>query len=87
MSMCVHLCSAGRYKSIEEFYSLLDSYGYVVYENKKVLKKSFPKNIFSSDEKFSVEFFDTLILVRFSKEFPKLHCNLGNSLLNPTKIP
>ena len=38
-----------------DFYSLLDSYGYLVYENKKVLKKSFPKNIFSSDEKISVE--------------------------------
>ena len=25
-------------------YSLLDSYGYVVYENKKVPKKSFPEN-------------------------------------------
>ena len=67
-----------------EFYSLLDSYGHLVYENKKVLKKSLPKNIFSSDEKKSVEIFWHS---KFSKEFSKLHCNLGNSLLNPTKIP
>ena len=40
-----------------EFYSLLDSYRYVVYENKKVLEKSFSKNIFSSDEKISIENF------------------------------
>ena len=58
MSLCVHRVVPRGYKPIEEFYSLLDSYGHVVYENKKkVLKKSFPKNIFSSDEKISVEFF------------------------------
>ena len=39
-----------------EFYSLLESYGHVVYENKKVSKKRCPKNIFSSDEKIPVEF-------------------------------
>ena len=71
-----------------EFYSLLNSYGHVVYENKKVLKKKVSRKIFFRVMKnFRSKFFDTLILVRFSKEFPKLHCNLGNSLLNPTKIP
>ena len=40
-----------------EFYSLLESYGHVVYENKKVSKKSCPKNIFSNDEKNPVDFF------------------------------
>ena len=35
-----------------ECYSLPDSYGYVVYENKKVLKKKFSEKYFSSDENF-----------------------------------
>ena len=40
-----------------EFYSLLDSYGFVVYGNKKSLKKKFSEKYFSSDEKISVENF------------------------------
>ena len=64
--------------------SIIESYVHVVYENKKVLKKSFSKNIFSSDEKFSDDFFWHS---KFGKEFSNLQCNLGNSLLNPTKIP
>ena len=55
MSMCGHRDSAGRYKQIEEFYSLLDSYGYVVYENKKSFEKKILEKYFSSDEKISVE--------------------------------
>ena len=53
-----------------EFYSLLNSYGYAVYENKKSFEKKFPKNIFSSDEKISVEkiwhFFSKSPFSRFS---------------------
>ena len=37
-----------------EFYSLLDSYGHVVYENKKKFGKKFSKNIFSSDQKIFI---------------------------------
>ena len=42
-----------------EFYSLLNSYGDVVYENKKVFGKKFPEKYFSNDEKISTENFDT----------------------------
>ena len=39
-----------------EFYSLLDNYGYVVYENKKKFwKKKFSGKYFPSDEKFSTK--------------------------------
>ena len=41
MSMCVHRVVSRQIKPIEEFYSLLDSYGHVVYENKKSFEKKF----------------------------------------------
>ena len=40
-----------------EFCSLLESYGHVVYENKKSFEKKFPEKYFSIDEKISVENF------------------------------
>ena len=48
-----------------EFYSLLNSYGYVVYENKKVLKKKVScKIFFRVMKKNRSEFFGTKNLVR-----------------------
>ena len=48
-----------------EFYSLLDSYGYVVYENKKVLKKKVTRKIFFRVMKnFRTIFWGTQNLVR-----------------------
>ena len=57
-----------------EFYSLLDSYGYIVYENIK--KKSFPKNIFSSDEKKIGQFLKagTTVPIAFSRTFQSEMC-------------
>ena len=53
-----------------ECYSLLDSYGHVVYENKKKFEKKFSENIFSSDEKNSD--LGAGILLRMAKMSSKL---------------
>ena len=72
-----------------EFYSLLNSYGYVVYENKKKFwKKVFRKIFFRVMKKFRSNFFDIFrskIFIIFSKninilvaktcDFPKKRCN------------
>ena len=54
-----------------EFCRLVESYGHVVYENKKVLKKKFQKNIFASDKKISVENFWHFSVENFDQIFKK----------------
>ena len=71
-----------------EFYSLLNSYGNVVYENKKSFeKKSFPKNIFRVMKKFRPKIFTFFFenqhfrdLVDFQKKMSKKSIDFFSSL-------